>query len=516
MIDENEDFTLVDFPPLVENICDLTDDRLLVHKPLLIGCSGGGGHNAAITSLGELLVKRGIDLPKHKPIPYEKKKPSITAVGMFTAAHLQGYPYIQAFCQSVGLPVVPNTNKLHKKIKELEKNNLKERSYIDILLDAYKPGYECVAAWDIHQGEDQKEGLSGLVNWQSENDRLHKQDVYTYFLDLLNQAYENNKPYTEILCTQANGLAGLCKAVDTYNKQHLTQLIIHQYMTDLPTSGAVHFFRALASLKPYQQAHMKLYAVDLSYPVLKQFFTKGNHFAAIYTIHPKRNPMVRVAFYDSAYSYYDQFHRNVTLHPTVDETLEEFNHLDVTILPNETIATIMLGSQAGQDTIRYLLHLIDHGLSKIFIFAGMNQALKKQIMQMMLDEPQLKNQIILMGLQQAPLIAGLMSRSNILIIRAGGLTVMEQMAMRHNPEQLIFIHHADTESGPLTSGIAWEDQNTERLIIFLAAEGICVIKTSPSRIVGELRSRMGERKNNSNNELDSDWQIVNQHEKAFL
>jgi effector protein SdbA len=468
--------------PIIESTCDILFEENPTCIPLLIGCSGGGGHNAAIIALGQFLAKKDIPLPEYSPIDYQKKQHSLTALGMFAAAEMQTYTPIKNIWNALGLPDLPDPKKIRGKITTLEQNNKKNRNYIDMFLDVYPTGYENVAIWDILQCEDQKTALENLVSWQVENDKLHKHGVYTYFLNLLESAHATNKPYTDIFCTQANGLAGLCKAVHTYNQKHNTQVIIHQYMTDLPTSGAVHFFHALAGLKPYQQAQMKLYAVNMTLTTMNNFFSKGYHFQGIYTINPKNNPMVRCAFYDEHYNNSAKREEPVTLNPTVDATIIQPNS-PIVIDAHEKIATIMLGSQAGMDTKRYIPKLLHCNFNKIFVFIGTNQVVKDKITHQLssMSEEQ-RSRVILLGPQDAPFIAALMTRSNLLIIRSGGLTVMEQMAMQHHHTQIICIHHSDRESEILTSGISWEDDNANHLIDFLSQENIRVIKSSPYAI----------------------------------
>ena len=81
---------------------------------------------------------------------------------------------------------------------------------------------------------------------------------------------------------------------------------------------------------------------------------------------------------------------------------------------------------------------------------------------------------------------------------------MEQMAMNHHKDQIILIHHADSDSEILESGIPWEDANADVLINVLQA--IRIAKTSPSLAYEKIQlfqSEMGYYQ-----EEERDWKLV--------
>jgi effector protein SdbA len=80
-------------------------------------------------------------------------------------------------------------------------------------------------------------------------------------------------------------------------------------------------------------------------------------------------------------------------------------------------------------------------------------------------------------------MAPLMTRSNFIVIRGGGLSVMEQMSIPHNPLQTIFFHHPNLPlPSPLTSGVSWEDENVNMLIKELIKQNVYAQKTCPNRV----------------------------------
>ena len=141
----------------------------------------------------------------------------------------------------------------------------------------------------------------------------------------------------------------------------------------------------------------------------------------------------------------------------------------------------MLGSQASHDTVEYIETLIQNGMEKIFVFGGTNEAISRKIDLIISDHPNYANKIIRLGKQDDKHIAQLMTRSNIAVIRGGGLSVMEQMAMPHNTQQTILIHHANSTTQNLTSGISWEDENVNHLIAYLNIQQVHAEKTSPEQ-----------------------------------
>ena len=484
------DFEFIEHPGIIPLDYDSPYDADTTVIPLIIGCSGGGGHNAASEAFAQFLKQnRHNKLPIYLP---GKSRHSAVGISILVASYAGFFPAVTKTMKAVGLPIVPNHTKLSKAKMQLQTE--KCALYIDMLLHVYKTGYDNAAIWNTLQREDQKEELLKLVTWQSQNDLVFYADVYRYFLKLLLKTHLQGTPYTEVISTQALGLPALCDAVREYNRRCKATLVIHQYMTDLPTSGAIHFFGILSKLSPTQQNQMKLYAVGMNEPILQVFFKQGIYFQNVYTVNPKKNPMLRAGFHNPDNDNSARFDIEVSLSLTAGTTLPP-------IKANERIAAIMLGSQAGTDTTSYISSLIHNGIDKVFVFGGTNPDIKSKIetyLSSFLDK------IILLPPQGDDFIASLMTRCHILIIRAGGLSVMEQMAMNHHKDQIILIHHADSDSEILESGIPWEDANADVLINVLQA--IRIAKTSPSLAYEKIQlfqSEMGYYQ-----EEERDWKLV--------
>jgi hypothetical protein len=513
--DQNEE-TYTILPEIIRNLPFEPSSNSLTPRYLLIAISGGAGHIAAIKAFADKYQTNC--QTRYNPIPYKKKASSLAGFSIFVASYASYFPRIQNILHTLKLPALPNHEKLMEAVTQLA--SAAPRAYIDMLLDVHPSGYESAAIWNIFQREDQKEELSKLVALQAQNDALFYHHVYNYFFDLLLKAEIENVPYTEIISTQVAGLPALCDAVRNYNQAYGKNIIIHQYMTDLPTIGAEHFFGAFSRLTPDQQQLMNVYAVGITEEVWALFF-KSQFFNGIFNINPKNNPMIRHGFIDPQNDNSQRFDSpimllaspdSINLFAFQDETLMRSTATSITIPAHTKIASIMLGSQAGTDTVRYITNLIYNGIEKVFIFGGSNLEISKRIENLLKFSKTLADKVILLGNQDAPFICSLKTRSNVIIMRSGGLSVMEEMAVNHNPNQIILLHYADSGSGALVSGIPWEDHNADMLIETLKDQ-IKILKVMPSDVTQELHNLLNEHSASVDTReitqiLENQWQLI--------
>lgn len=456
-----------------------------INKPLLFGCSGGGGHISAIQGIRDFLDQKhpnNILFSQYTPRFYTQKKASwiqkSIVIGSFLTNNLHILSsMIKKLLKYTRFPILPHLSELNDEINTLNEKEKKKktREYIDMLLDIYPAGYESAAIWNVLQRQDKTIELKKLIGLQRVNDQNNYVFVREEVLNLLTNALRNQAPYTEIISTQAMGLPALCDTVKEYNdnNQQKPEIIIHQYMTDLPTKGAVHFFNSLSRLTSTQQQQIKLYGVGMTQHTLDHFFPGGHHFIAVHNIPSKDNPMVRVGFKNPHYDNSNKFNCNLTI--------SMHGEPPILIHQSERIASIILGSQASHDTVEYIETLIENGMSKVFVFSGKTTAISQKIDDILHNNPTYKEKIIRLGDQGDHHLAQLMTRSNLIITRGGGLSVMEQMAMPHNSQQVILIHHRNTDTNELTSGISWEDHNGMALIAYLKQAHVHADKTSPNR-----------------------------------
>ncbi len=476
---------------------------------LLIAISGGGGHIAAIKAFAEKYRDKCETL--YSPVPYHSKVSSITGMSIFLASYASYFPQIQSILSTLDLPLLPNHEKLVGAIRQLHSDSA--RVYVDMLLDVHPSGYESAAIWNIFQREDMKSELRKLVELQAQNDMLFYPIVHDYFYNLLVKAYNEENPYTEVISTQVAGIAALCDAVIKYNEMHGENIKIHQYMTDLPTKGAIHFSSSLSRLTVKQQQVMNVYAVGMDKSFLRDFFIQS-YFNGTYNLNPKDNPMIRQGFTNPENDNSNKFSEPVTLVANLnsikkfelkDEKLIEYVSTSIIIPPDTKIACIMIGSQAGTDTVRYISSLIYNGIEKVFVFGGDNAHIAHKIKDLLRKCPTWTDNIILLSNQDASFICAIKTRCNVIVTGSGGLSVMEQMAMNFNPSQIVLIHCADTIADISCSGITWEDCNADELIDELK-DKLIIIKVTPNIVFSTLSDLLG--KDDIEECPKIEWQII--------
>lgn len=464
-----------------------------IHRPLLIGCSGGSGHNQAIKGIHEFLRREfpNSDLSLHKPVLL-KDKPTLSyrkiliKHGCKYLYHPTAGKFLRKIINCTSYPTLPEYQEIQNEIKFLESAEIKSgcRVYVDMLLDVYNTGYEYAAIWNILQRNERNEELKKLIELQIKSDAENYTSVYKYFYDKLHNAALQGRPFTDLISTQAMALPALCNAVLNYNYWAKSQcnpispILIHQYLTDLPTPGAVHFFKALTTLSTIQQQQIKLYALNLQKDIIKHYFNEDS-FAGIYSLSASNNPMVREGFSNEKNTRND-WDNDLVLNI---EGQKKF----YAVSGSKKIASIMLGSQASMDTFKYLKILLQCKIDKIFVFGGKNAILSKKIDSLLKLKPALSRKIIRLDNQDAPQLSQILSRSNIIIMRSGGMSIMEQMTLKHHSDQKIFLHHGFLKSKCLSSGISWEDENAQVFIDFCKSNNLAVEKTHPLLFTQQIK-----------------------------
>ena len=270
----------------------------------------------------------------------------------------------------------------------------------------------------------------------------------------------------------------LQKATLQQGDNELKPIRIEQYMTDLPTSGAIHFSSALEKLTPSQRASIDLYCLGQPHQELENKL-QG---MTIIQLSTDNNPMLRAAFRDTASleSFASDEHDCVL-------TFKQDEELCARNIPaRAAVASVMLGSLGGDASASYILPLLQKGYTHIFLFGAKgNESIHHVIAG--LTESQ-KQCLVCLGNQDDKIIAPIMTRSHCVITRSGGLSAMEQMALPVIEKKQVLIHHKDPELGStaLTSGLPWEDGNADCMIAHLEGRGARVKKTSPSHVSEDL------------------------------
>lgn len=521
-----------------------------IERPLVIASSGGGGHIAAAKGVIEDLKKKStVDVITHRGTFEKQTQLKLPLFFVESALYTKCSEQISTswkwLCNQIGFDPEAYYS-LCNEIKLLKDSNYhtNERQYLDLLLDLHFYGYEMAGMFNFLQRHDKTDQLLTMVKKQSINNYIHYSKIKSHFMDLLKKQAEIGKPYTTIISTQPQALEALCDAVSWYNESYLPKhhqlkkkyeklthaiseiekilsekpttyfqwfnqlylqfvtlwflkralrspefdkfqhdvslkpLRVHQYMTDLPTSGAIHFLSPLKSLNKKQRKLIDVYCEGEPDKIFKELVELNIH-----SLKPDENPMLRSAFRDkSALSFYTMDHP-VSLRYQNNQT-----EVSRTIARKDKVASIMLGALGGNASKEYLLPLLESGYQHIFVFGAKDN---EAIMNMIAALPkQQRKAIIPLGRQNDQAIAPIMTRSNCVITRSGGLSTMEQMALPLIKNKLVLIHHTNpgSEKKSLTSGLPWEDGNADTLIKYINDQGAKAYKVCPDNIRNKLLS----------------------------
>lgn len=477
-------------------------------RPLILACSGGVGHISAAQGIIDHMKARNpqVQVTKHQATLYVNKPTSATGLMLRMALWVSSVPGLgflfKFLLSSLGYPDLPDYSTFWEQMDKLQNaetvqdgNGLKgrERSYVDVLVDFYDSGYEFTALNNASHLSLNAQSLKKLLAHKASVEKSNYQSVYIKTLNMLKKAAENQHPFTQLISTQALSLDAICDAVIDYNQIFLplfnqkngtdySNIYIEQYLTDLPEPGCVNFLKNLDCLTNAQKSILEIHAVNIREPIKAAFFNKEQGFKAIYNIAPNHNPMVHAGFKDTKLQDYTQFSKPQTL-----TFLDKDNYRQSAIInAHAKVASIMIGSLAANASVDYVKHLLDKDYDHIFIFGGLNNRIAPEIDAILeiyppVEQDKIKQKMILLPPQTDIEMAPIMARSHYVIIRGGGLSVMEQMAIPIMRDKTVLVHHDDTSNDSLTSGIDWEDSNTDALIYYLRQKGCRAFKTSPTK-----------------------------------
>lgn len=460
---------------------DTLDAPRVIRRPLILACSGGGGHLSAAEGLiAHLKQQHNVDLPVYvapKPRSFSFMRGLIK-----TGIWMQSISCLRPLCKTIGLAYLPDPTSFFLAWQALQEKNQNTRPYIDVLLDFYPAGYVFAAVFNALQMNDQVLHLQQAINHQPFSDRWHHRTVYHRILTLLQHANNQGKPYTEIMSTQSQSLQAICDAVCTYNKTSQRPITIHQYMTDLPTANAIHFMRPLNRLTPRQKQHMHLMMMgELSQHTLK----KPHAFQCITQLNPLNNPMVKPGF---QYPGLDQY--LCSEKPMSLTVLDEARHSQKKdIAAHDRVLSIMLGSLGGHAMVEYVRQVLKHPhlFAHVFLFRGHNTNIDTCVRDMLAQQTGIKPQIHLLCFQTDTENAPILTRSDVIVLRSGGLSTMEAMSLPTKPGKTLLIHHPQRrQNQTLSTGLLWEDANAEALKQFMIKQGGIGITTNPSLFEHEL------------------------------
>lgn len=487
-------------------------------RPLLIGTSGGAGCITAIEALADDGLRNSCwsDLPLHSAALRSDKKRDKASTEIWVGSHLMNdVPAISTTVSGLtglmGYPVLPDAKSLSKEMDVIEKGQkdaqgqAKKRRYVDMLIDVFDAGYLYVAIYNtLHKRFNIKQARK-MVDQQVAFEKSVHKHVKQFFLAKLNEASEAGTPYTEIITTQMVSLGAICDAVLEYNSQHFEQrLHIDQYMSDVFTEGAQHYFEPLSRLNKTQRSVLNLYGMNINKEIALLGDTTKMPFARIQEVDVLNNPMVRPGFKNHEHLNGFKTDHFLQIQLPIQRAGNDEEIID--IQPNEKIASIMLSSLGGNDSADYaecIAQLMDdtgkRTYDKIFVFSSGNEELKSRLIEI---EQRIQGRAISLGLQPpAKLVildkqndvhmAPLLTRSNLAILR-GGVTLMEEMSIPHTPDQKFFFHHMQNCKGQLTTGLPWEDASINYFLAHVREKH--GINWAKKGTVSMLRAELSDRK----------------------
>lgn len=507
------------------------DSQILApSRPLFIASSGGGGHISAMTGIIAAKTAQDADafITKHQAQLYRDRPSSVLNYLIRTGVYTMSTPVLDYGLSELfklfKVPRMPDYNEFWLEMEKLEKAEIEVgsqppvgrlRPYVDMLLDVYPRGYESVSINNTLHRMEKLEDVRLLINYKNMAEQPQYPIVYNHFLTMLKEAADSGQPYTEVISSQPLSLAALCDAVRDYNKYveiqndkwvlQIPKVAVHQYLTDLPTLGCDHFLSSLETLTPEQQQQMHLYAVNfdsnIGAAITDSYLNGGLHFQGVHSVKADANPMIRPGFKAANLGDFQDRNRDCTVQIKAytnqgpgNWVLQE-NKQAVEIPAGDKVASIMLGSVPSDATVTYVQHLLNDvpGYDKIFVFGGLNASIYASLERLVNSYPEsqragINARIIRLGNQSDHEMAPIMTRSDCVVIRGGGLSVMEQMAMPKNPHKIFFIHHNDRDDENLTSGLSWEDGNVDSLLDYFAAHDIYAKKTSPQLVKEMLKN----------------------------
>lgn len=528
-------------------------EKKIIRPLTVASSGGHGHIVAAKGIIDQYMRQDNVEFVQYQAVQYEDRQTSVLRLFLTIFLYVKSFQYVaylwEEFHKLTGISNILDHHSFWEEIKILRAGP-KQRLYVDILLDYYPFGYEMAAIFNGLQRKDRTKDLHLAVNKQILNDKIHYYSIYHQFKTCLKKQAKTGKPYTSIISTQPQSLQAMIDAVIWYNEEFLPSqvqkvnhiqtrigtlkkqiasiekwnatyakypifwpfvfayssimsffvkqelrtlykqrmiernilkemvpLSVDLYMTDLPTEGATHFVDVLKRLKEKQRRHLQVYCVGES-PVLSKM--KG---LTVRQLSSDNNPMLRQAFHQKEWlKTFTELDKNILL------SFSDHPHsLDRVIPANEKVASIMLGSIGGNASVEYIKPLLTHGYKHIFIFgAKRSDYIMQYIAQLPLEQQAC---IIPLDNQGDESIASIMTRSQCVVTRSGGLSTMEQMALPIIKNKLLLIHHKNPMKGQsLTAGLSWEDGNADRLIKHYETQGEKAIKTCPNRVWSDLQT----------------------------
>ncbi len=440
-------------------------------NPLIIASSGGNGHISAAQSLIQHFLHHQKTLHYHT-FPKASKKLSHFEYLLLGILQCANTPLFKRLSPKFELPNSPQLKKAKIQLIKQQSSN-PERHYVDFLLDWLPHGVIYAALFNLLQSQGNGKSLKKVTQGQLFLDIIYKYSISQKIYNRLIEAIQQGRPHDIIISTQALGMSGLLHGIQRYHqnrpileerfKMILPELRLHQFVTDIPEDSALHFLKPLQKLKPSAKKHLCIHLLDLN----KTNVFEEQHLAdEIYVYPPQEHPIIRQEL----------------RHAKKLQTFLGFNYLicqgqSILIRPKQKLAVLMLSSGQGPSSIQYIKHLIDKGIEHIAVVGHANQQLRQSIKKLCPN-----NRIYLLGHLNGKELAKILSAGHLLIIKGGGLSLMELASLKLRQNAQIFIHQADEKN----QGLIWEEGNIEWFLQYCQQNQKKACLTHPELITKQL------------------------------
>jgi effector protein SdbA len=427
---------------------------LKAQNPLILASSGGNGHISAAQSLIQQFLENKKKLSSHY-ISVPEKKIHLTETLIWSALKLLNTPLIKKINKLPSQFKIPSPYQLQKEkiqlIKQQQKSN--NRLYLDYLLDLLPNGYLYTAIFNLLQSQGQGCALNKVTKGQIILDTIYKYSISDKIYQLLIHAIEAGTPYDSIISTQALGIGALCHAVNHYNKDRLNLqlkynmelpvLHIHQFITDIPEESAQHYLKPLKNIALAEKQFLSIHLLELEG---QSVFQEKNLAHELYFYAPEKNPIIR-----------PELRTPKNFHGLLGFNFIRIQKQSIKLWPKQKFAVLMLSSGQGQTTIDYLNHLIHQGIEHIAIVGKTNVKILKYLAEI---KHQHATKIYNLGHLNAYQLRKILASAHLVIIKGGGLSLMEMASFSFRKNCKIFIHHTTSSLDEKhQAGLIWEEGN---------------------------------------------------------
>lgn len=355
--------------------------------------------------------------------------------------------------------------------------------------------------WDWSQRTGNTEFTSALASLRHTSQLFYY--VYKNKVRKLIESHTDIDTYDDVIFhnTQPNNLGALITTIAEYNREVMRhnqnhpenprkKVKLHSHFTDCPTQYAKMYIEEMGRINvddlddaqfllhsPSPVAEHNLFHGETPEKAMKALFPKLYHdnkrTRVIFTdgpirpefIHYKNNPALKKDGVNIMFSNQAEFN---ALSETLNGTFQTFNEQKSTATlafqEKDTIASIMLGSQASiEGTLKLIEKEIEtskqtDGIQYVFAFCGANKPEEGLVLygkvlekaKAINSNPNSRIKIIPLTNQPASMIANLYSLANRVVIRPGGISIMEIVAVVQKGK--IFIY---TEIGKFNEWLNW-------------------------------------------------------------